>query len=117
MVGALNAMHIGFSWSYIAVNLIFLGAGVAACYSLSTSDLGLPALVAAMIACLTLLSYLTVKHPTLAMSDIPFFGLSMLTLSAFLSFREATGRAAVYRFLLALLLLVAAILCEPPESR
>jgi hypothetical protein len=110
MLGFLNAMQIGYSWSYIALNLLFLGAGIAACYSLLIRDLGLPELVAGLIVCLTLLSYVLVKHTTLPQSDIPFFGLSMLTLFALLSFREATGSGTVYQLALALLLLACAIM-------
>jgi hypothetical protein len=110
LVAGLDAMHIGASWSYIGLNYLFLGAGAIAAYLLLRRSLGLPSWTAAVISCMTLLSYVFIKHATLPLSDMPFFGLSMLAVLALWSCRETTGIHTAVQFSVALALVAAAIM-------
>ena len=65
------------SWAFIGLNLLFLAAGLFAAYTLLIRDFLLDENVVLLICSFTLLSFVVVKHSTLPLTDVPYFGCSM----------------------------------------
>jgi hypothetical protein len=81
ILAGLDRAGLACSASFIALNLVALAVGMAATsYVLGRSfRLGSEPLV--IISCLTLLSWVYVKHVTLPLSDLPYFGLAQSCLA------------------------------------
>lgn len=68
--------------AFVALNLLFLTVGLASAYSIVRSTEIQSELTPELIVLLTASSFVMVKHVTLALSDVPYFGVSALTLYA-----------------------------------
>jgi len=86
---------IGTSWAMVALNCLLLGIGCWASYFILRTSFGFESGTAEVICLLTLLSFVTVKHVTLPLSDIPYFGFSMPCLLLLLR-AEAEARTRRY---------------------
>lgn len=80
IIMGLNLFGIASSYSFVGLNIAFLGVGIATSYSIFCFDFSFKRWVSMLLCCLTLLSYVFVKHTTIPLSDIPYFGVSMLCL-------------------------------------
>jgi hypothetical protein len=69
------------SWTIIGLNLLCLGAGVYAVYELLVRQFNETETVALSICCLFLLSYVVIKHFTIALTDVPYFCCGMVCLT------------------------------------
>jgi hypothetical protein len=65
------------SWAIVSLNCLLLGIGCWASYFILRTSFGLDSATAEIVCLLTLLSFVTVKHVTLPLSDISYFGFSM----------------------------------------
>lgn len=88
----------------ILLNLFFLGIGIVSTFRILKLEFGLNAQDAALGSVLPLFSYIVIKHSTLPLTDVPFFGCASATL-ALLAY---SSNARVWRFLL---LMSAAAVC------
>ena len=76
VLAALDRVGLACSASFIGLNLLALAAGLAATAYVLRRSLGLGTLPLLVIANLTLLCWVLIKHVTLPLSDIPYFGLA-----------------------------------------
>jgi len=91
-LAALDHAGMAHSASLIGLNLAALGVGLAcACFILSRS-LGIGRDALFLLASMTLLSWVIVKHATLPISDVPYFGVSLASLALATRAAEARGR-------------------------
>jgi len=96
VLAALDRAGIARSAVMIGLNLAALAMGLAcACYILARSmEIGRDGLL--WLACMTLLSWVIVKHVTLPVSDVPYFGVSLASLAVATRAAESRGRRRVY---------------------
>ncbi len=80
----LGAFHV---WVAVAINFVFLALGLWAATQLFPRDWA--------IVLLTALSFVTIKHSTIPLTDLVFFGIAMLCLVAFQRGRLLEGCALV----------------------
>jgi hypothetical protein len=83
----LAVLGIGRSWAIVMLNVVFLAVAMASTVVLYRRTLGIERQVSILLACSALLSYVVVKFAALALSDVPFLGVSsaalvLLTLAA-----------------------------------
>lgn len=77
LVYLLVKLGLGYSWAFNALNCIFLALGVVASYHALRAWLDMPRDRALLLCCMTMLSFIVVKHVTQLVSDTVFFGASM----------------------------------------
>lgn len=65
------------SWAIVALNCLLLGIGCWASYFILRKSFGFESATAEIICLLTLLSFVTIKHVPLPLSDVSYFGFSM----------------------------------------
>jgi hypothetical protein len=65
------------SWAIVALNCLLLGIGCWTSYLILRRSFGFASVTAEIVCLLTLLSFVTVKHAPLPLSDISYFGFSM----------------------------------------
>lgn len=82
LVRALESSGMAASWSFVGMNLLFLAAGLIAIGCIYRRGLGLSNNVTMVLCGMALLSYVIVKHVTLPLSDLPFFGTCVCALAA-----------------------------------
>lgn len=75
----------------VGVNYLFLVMGVAAAYLMFRRHFALPAPWAGGLCVLALLSWVCIKHVTLPMSDLSYFGASMVCVFAATAAQSARG--------------------------
>ena len=81
LLAILLKLGIAHPWVIVGLNLAFLSVGLYAVYSLLVHDFFADRVVVLIICSFFLLSYVVVKHFTIALTDIPFFCFSMCCLS------------------------------------
>jgi hypothetical protein len=98
--------RIGFATApgFVGLNLVLLGAAVAAAYGLLRREFRLGRWAAALGCCLVLLSRNTVSTASTALTDIPFLAVAMTYLLLLSSASRTRGRAAWVRIAAAALL-------------
>ncbi len=79
LIAAVDRAGLGVSWVIFGLNYMFAGCGLWAVYRIARGPYQLQGWIAALVVALTLLSYVFVKHLPLPMSDVPYFGLSTLS--------------------------------------
>lgn len=96
ILAALDRAGIASSAVMIGLNLAALALGLAcACYVLARSmEVGRDGLL--LLACMTLFCWVIVKHVTLPVSDMPYFGVSLASLAAATRAAECRGLRRVY---------------------
>ena len=109
LIAALDGVGLGTSWAFNAINCLFLGAGLAATYQLLVKDFDLSRRSAALVCCMTLLSFIFVKHATLPMAEISFFGITLVALWLTFRARHAPAPSRWYLYVAAAILAVASI--------
>ena len=80
LIAAFDRAGLGVSWVIFGVNYVFAGFGLWAVYRIARGPYRLQGWIGTLVVALTLLSYVFVKHVPLPMSDVPFFGLSTLSI-------------------------------------
>ena len=80
-VAVLLRAHVFGSATLMGLTFLCLGAGVLATYYLVRQDICEEHGFATAISFMTLLSYVVVKHATIPLSDIPYFGVAMAGLA------------------------------------
>ena len=78
---ALARTGLACSASIIGINLIMLASGCAGAAYLLRRSFGFDTALVGLLCAMTLLSWVFVKHTTLPLSDVPYFGLSMVCLA------------------------------------
>lgn len=96
------------STSIVAINIFFLLLGCACAIHLLKNGLKLGTSTSLWIVLLTLASHIFIKHVTLPISDIAYFGLSLAALALILSATQAQSRMRAHQLLLAALPITAA---------
>jgi hypothetical protein len=81
ILAGLEAAGVGCSAGIIGVNLAMLGLGLAATAYVLTRAFQFDFETVGLIGVLTLLCWVFVKHATLPLSDVPYFGLAMSALA------------------------------------
>jgi len=89
LLAFLDFIGFGFSWAFIAANLVFLSIGNGIVYYISITKMGFNKNYSYFIIIIILLSWVIIKHVTLPLSDVTFYGLSMLAIGV-LSYAEST---------------------------
>ena len=109
LIAALDRIGLGTSWAFNAINCLFLAAGLAATYQLIVKDFELSRRSAALICCLTLLSFIFIKHATLPMAEISFFGITLVGLWLSFRARHTPAPSRWFFYVAAAVLVVASI--------
>lgn len=109
LVALATVANLGTSWALILMNCIFLAAGVGATYYILTRSMKVRPETALLACCLTLLCYVFVKHATLPLTDIPFFGLACICLMVIAIADKKSGSEQARWLLLAWVLTLASI--------
>jgi hypothetical protein len=69
------------SWSFVGLNCIFLALGLIGSFVIYRQALKLSTWVALLLCCLALLNWVFIKHMSLPLSDVPYFGVSLASLA------------------------------------
>jgi hypothetical protein len=77
----LAVLGIGRSWGIVMLNVVFLAVAIASTVVLYRCALGIERRMSILLACGALLSYVVVKFAALALSDVPFLGVSSAALA------------------------------------
>lgn len=77
LIAILDYIGMGHSWGFILLNLLFLFVGNIMLFNICHKIYGFNKSISYSIIILSLLSWVFIKHVTLALSDIVFYGLSM----------------------------------------
>lgn len=109
LVALATVANLGASWGLILMNCLFLAAGVGATYFILTRSMKIRPETALLTCCLTMLCYVFVKHVTLPLTDIPFFGLACVCLMVIAIADTKSGSEQSRWLLLAWVLTVASI--------
>lgn len=91
ILAALDRIGIASSAAFISVNLLFVGTGIISLKFLLQGLFGLSSRKILAIICMTLLSFVFIKHITIPLSDPPYFGISLLCLWMASSIRDHEG--------------------------
>lgn len=102
----LDRAGLGAAWVFVALNVACVALALACARDLYRRAFDLPPVQADLLCVLSLLSFPLVKHVTLSTSDVPYLGLSMLTL--WLLVRAGSASRNIRWILLAAALAVAA---------
>ena len=98
------------SWTIITLNLIFLSVGLYATYSLMIFEFFNDRTIVLLICSFILLSFVVVKHITIPLTDVPFFGCSISCLAVLNLATKANGRRCfIVLAVLACILVIAAL--------
>lgn len=97
MLAAFDRAGLGIPWVFVALNLAFLAVGLAAAYVVLRRDFRFGALLATLVCCLVLLSRTVSSTASAAVTDVPFFGVAMMTLALLPRVRIGEARAAWLR--------------------
>jgi hypothetical protein len=81
MLVALARTGLACSASIIGLNMIMLASGWAGAAYLLRRSFGFDTALVSLLCAMTLLSWVFVKHVTLPLSDVPYFGISMICLA------------------------------------
>lgn len=109
MVALLNLLGVASSWSFILLNCAFVGVSLIASYMFYRDPLHLSPSLSIGLCCIVMLSFVLVKHMTLPLTDVVFFGLFTLALLLSTRVRDRAGRMSWTGFCLTVLVTVAAI--------
>lgn len=110
LLDILMRMGLAHSWAIIALNLVFLSVGLHAANSLLILDFFKDKTVVLLICSFFLLSWVVVKHFTIPLTDVPYFGCSMCSLALMSQATKANGsKRFVTLAVLACILVVAAL--------
>ena len=109
LVAALDALGIASSWTFVALNCFFLATGLVAGYGLLRDSLELRPVAATVVCSMVLLSFLTVKHVSLAVPDTSFFATVFGSLWAMQRARHAAGSKRWRFYALAIILIATSI--------
>lgn len=113
MVVCLNKMHLGNAWSLVGLNEIFLLLGLLAAYYAIRTYFAFPVEWALAILLLTGLSFSLIKHFTLALTDVPVVGVSLMALAFVVAAEKQVGYWYHLLWGVALGLSVGALLIRP----
>ena len=97
------------SFSIVALNLGFVALGTIAAALLAGAMFGQKSIVVPGVMVFTLFSWVMVKHVTLPLSDLMYFGVSMWCLVAITKALQASGIAALLYFTFGAVLLAVAV--------
>jgi hypothetical protein len=78
------------SWSFIALNCAFLGLGLIGSFVIYRQALKFSTWAALLLCCLVLLSWVFIKHISLPLSDIPYFGVSLVSLVLLVLYEQSS---------------------------
>jgi hypothetical protein len=101
LLAVLLRLSFAHPWVIVGLNLVFLSAGLIATYSLLIREFFEDKSEVLIICSFFLLSYLVVKHFTIPLSDVPFFGLSMCCLATMSHARNTDSSARFVIFAVA----------------
>jgi hypothetical protein len=87
LLSLLDFVGLSYSWGFIAANIIFLAIGNIILFYICRKKLRFNKTYSYIVIILSLLSWVMIKHITLPLSDITFYGLSMGAIGA-LSYAE-----------------------------
>lgn len=96
ILAALDRAEIARSSVMIGLNLASLGLGLACAGFILSRSLGIGREALLLLASMTLLSWVIVKHATLPISDVPYFGVSLASLALATRAAELRGRRKVF---------------------
>lgn len=88
---------LGSAWGYVALNLVLLGVAVFAVYRMCRGSLGLTAERAAFVCLAVLLVHTISQLAPAVMSDVPYFGVAMVSLLLLCSAERESGRRRAVR--------------------
>jgi hypothetical protein len=86
-----DVLGAGRSWAIVTLNVVFAVVAVGCTIFLYRRVLGISAQASIFLGCAGLLSHVVVKHGAMAMSDVPFLGMSSAALALLTA--GARGRA------------------------
>jgi hypothetical protein len=122
--GAPTVISPGYSWllstllkvglvssvNLVALNLVCVVVGLLCLFYLILPKLGLDRGQSLLIVCLTLCSWVVIKHVPIPLTDIPFFALSLLSVALMEKARSnCSNRAAIVEFMLSWMAILAAL--------
>jgi len=110
MLVALERSGLACSASIIGLNLLMLALACASTAYLLRRSFHLPTNVITFIGILTLLCWVIVKHATLPLSDLPYFGFAMACLAALSWSIDQTPLRRTFGIGIGVILMIAAIL-------
>lgn len=117
ILAALDRIGIASSAAFISVNLLFVGTGIISLKFLLRGLFGLSSRKILAIICMTLLSFVFIKHITIPLSDPPYFGISLLCLWMASSIRGHEGAPRFFLLAGTVIAATAAIAIRRWESR
>jgi hypothetical protein len=82
LLALLLSLGLAHSWVIVGLNMVFLSIGLIAARSLLILEFFEDRAAVLMICSFSLLSYVTVKHSTIPLTDVPFFCCSMCCVAA-----------------------------------
>lgn len=91
LLALLDVVGLGVSWAFIALNCLFVLIGIIASYLIYQRVFAFNRSVALLLCCLIMLSYVLVKHVTLPLTDVAFFGATMAAALALSVAMDARG--------------------------
>jgi len=97
------------SWSFVALNCVFLSAGLLGSFVVYRRALKFSSWVGVLLCCLVLLNWVFVKHITLPLSDIPYFGVSQASLALLVLAEQSSVTRRKVILLTACVLMIIAI--------
>lgn len=80
LLATLETIGLGVPWAFAALNVLFLAVGVAAVYPLTRLAFGLDPGKAVIVCLGVLLSHRVIWSSASPLSDVPFFGIAMVSL-------------------------------------
>jgi hypothetical protein len=113
MVIGLERVGAARPWGLVGLNAFFLVIGLAAAYYVARRHFHLSSDWALRTILFTLLSFALVKHFTLPLTDIPFFGISMVAVALVVRAEEKSGAAYFLLWAVAVVTSSLAVLIRP----
>ena len=107
-----NLLRVGLvsSVNLVALNLFFVAVGLLCLFYALLPKLGLNRKQSLLIVCMTLSSWVVIKHAPIPLTDIPFFAISLLSLTLMDKARSScSNQAAIGWFILSWIAILAAI--------
>ena len=98
-----NLLRVGLvsSVNLVALNLFFVAVGLLCLFYALLPKLGLNRRQSLLIVCMTLSSWVVIKHAPIPLTDIPFFAISLLSLTLMDKARSScSNQAAIVWFIL-----------------
>jgi hypothetical protein len=103
LLSFLDFIGLGYSWGFIATNLAFLAVGNIMLFYICNKKFSFNKAVSYVIIVFALFSWVIIKHVAIPLSDLPFYGLSMVAI-ALLSYAESAKENRTLFFLSGVLL-------------